>query len=549
MTLLCVPILVHDEAPAHADAIAARDAGADLVEFRVDEFFSGDEPERETAVILRLLANSPLPCILTCRIAAEGGGYSGDEADRIALFERVANTLPTSAEHPPRYIDVEFSAFHRSANVRQKVKLAVEHPEQRRDLETGLILSMHDFEGRPTDLHRRLMAMSEERAAAVVKVAYRARSLRDSVELLDLPRTLHRPTIALGMGKFGFVTRVLAPKFGGFVTFASLRQTTTTAPGQPTVQELLETFRFRSIRGSTQVFGVVGWPLEQSLSPRIHNAGFEAIGFDGVLVPMPIAADSADPEGSYASFKATMLELLHHSSLDFRGCAVTIPHKEHLLRLARESGWRIGASANAVGAANTLVCRHDHLELLNTDAPAAAKVLGEALGGLSGKTIAVLGAGGMARAAAFACLDAGGSVVVCNRNPGRAKSLVESLRPTLGERVEVGASLAGRRLDAMINCTPAGMVGGGAEDQCPVDLAEIANSNPGVVVVDAVYKPRMTPLLQRAGALGLKAVDGVGLFLAQAAIQFEAWTGRPAPLGVFAREVDRALCTRQGGEA
>ena len=120
MTLICASILVHDEAAALADVFAARDAGADMVEIRIDEFFTGDEPERETRAIVRLLARSPLPCVVTCRLASEGGGFSGDEADRIAMLERICN--PTAervadgagnsvAEHPPRYIDVEAAAF------------------------------------------------------------------------------------------------------------------------------------------------------------------------------------------------------------------------------------------------------------------------------------------------------------------------------------------------------------------------------------------------------------------------------------------------------
>jgi 3-dehydroquinate dehydratase / shikimate dehydrogenase len=546
MTLVCVSILVHDESAALADALAARDAGADVVEFRVDEFFTGDDPQRETVAIIGLLARCPLPSVLTCRISAEGGGFAGDEADRIAMFERAANPSPkrvfggageSIAEHPPRYIDVEHSAFMKSANIRQKVHLAVDHPGQLRDLQTGLILSMHDFEGRPLDLHRRLMAMSQERSAAVVKVAFRARSLRDNLELLDLPRVLNRPTIALAMGKFGLMSRVLAPKFGGFMTYASLRHTHTTAPGQPTVHELLHLFRLRSIRATTSVYGIVGWPLEHSLSPLLHNAGFEALGFDGVYVPMPIAADEADPDGSYASFKATMLDLLGHSSLDFRGCSVTIPHKEHLVRLAAELGWSIDAGASTCGAANTLVVRPDRVEVLNTDAPATAQVMRGALRDLAGRTILVLGAGGMARAAAFACLHADATVLIHNRSPARARQLVESFGERFAARVRAidAASAQAALCDAVINCTSVGMVGGPSPHGVPIDLSAVAAHSPNVVVVDAVYKPRRTPLLARAQSLGLRTVDGIGLLVAQAALQCKAWTGSPAPVSVFER--------------
>jgi 3-dehydroquinate dehydratase/shikimate dehydrogenase len=554
MTLICASILVHDEAAALADAFAARDAGAEMVEFRIDEFFTGDEPERETKSIVRLLARVPLPCVVTCRLASEGGGFSGDEADRIAMLERICN--PTAervadgagnsvAEHPPRYIDVEAAAFAKSANIRQKVKLAVDHPEQLRDLSTGLILSMHDFDGRPANLHRRLMEMAEEPAAAVVKVAYRARSIRDNLELLELPRTLNRPTIALGMGKFGLMSRVLAPKFGGFLTFASIRPTEVTAPGQPTIRELIEVYRVRSIKSTTKVFGVVGWPLEQSLSPHVHNSGFGAVGFDGVYVPMPIAADSADPEGSYASFKATMLELLHHASLDFRGCSVTLPHKEHLLRLAREERWRVDRAADGIGAANTLVVGAEHVEVLNTDAPAVADEMRAALGALSGKRALVLGAGGMARAAAYALAEAGMVVTVHNRTHEKARALAESFETKFPGRITASVEVPFGGLDAVINCTSVGMVGGGAERELPLDVDTLAKESPRAVVLDSVYKPRETTLLVRAKRLGLRTIDGTGVFVRQAMRQFVAWTGREAPGGSFEAIVKRELSQRE----
>jgi 3-dehydroquinate dehydratase/shikimate dehydrogenase len=346
LALVCVPITVHEEAAALRDADLAKNAGADLVEFRIDEFFSGSGDEREEKTILRLVAQSPLPCIITCRAASEGGQYDGDDTDRISLYERLG-TASGKGEHPPRYIDCELATYTRSANLKQKVNLAVDHPAQLRDLRTSLILSMHDFNGRPADLTRRVIQASAEPAASIIKIAYRARSLRDNLELLELPSHLSKPTIALGMGEFGLMSRVLAPKFGGFLTFASLRPTSTTAPGQPTVRELLDVYRFRSIRRATSVYGVVGWPVAHSLSPQIHNAGFEAVEHDGVYLPLPIAA-SDDAEASYLSFKSTLLDLVEHPHLDFKGCSVTIPHKENLVRLAREQQWGMDETSTAM---------------------------------------------------------------------------------------------------------------------------------------------------------------------------------------------------------
>ena len=580
--LLCVPIMVQDEPTSLADAHAARDAGADLVEFRIDEFFSGlpdaqgNLDQREVAAVLRIVARSPLPCIVTCRSAAEGGHYDGDETARVSLYERLGTAgvgssvaAASGAEHPPRYLDFEYAAYTRSANLRQKVNLAVDHPRQRRDVRTGLILSMHDFESRPRDLLRRLADMQAEPAASIVKAAYTVRSIRDNLELLDLAaENTGPPLIALGMGRFGLMSRVLAPKFGGFLTFASLRRESATAPGQPTLRELLDTYRFRSIHPGTRVFGLIGWPVEHSLSPLVHNAGFDTLApdewdpaegdsaaLDGVYLPMPVP-----PE--YEHFKATLSAFIDHPRLDFCGCSVTIPHKQHLVRFARERSaagddlaWEIDALAAASGAANTLVVQRDRVGLavkarvLNTDAAAAVSCLESALNGSArGRRITLIGAGGVARAIAAGLLEAGASVLVAARTRANAEALAADLRASgIGEGA--GASISAADLDAasnspcdaLVNCTPVGMSGGPDPKSSPVNMADVRRASPDAVIMDTVYNPLNTPLLEQAGLAGLKTLDGLRMFVAQAADQFEAWTGRPAPVGLFDRICREAL--------
>lgn len=554
-----MPITVRDGDSALADAGAAKAAGADLVELRVDEFFHGgarnaESPEERE--IVRIVSECPLPCIVTCRPVSEGGVYDGDDMSRVALFERLGTAFGTG-EHPPRYIDVELATYTRSANIRQKIGLAIEHPEQVRDLTTSLILSLHDFRERPADLTRRVLAMRDETAARVHKIAYRARSLRDNLELFELLEGRDRPTIALGMGEFGLMSRVLAPKFGGFLTFASLRAETVTAPGQPTIRDLLGTYRFRSIGPGTGVYGVVGWPVSHSLSPLVHNAGFEAVGVDAVYLPMPIPgarlakseedppahADSgpADLEASYLSLKATLLELLDHAGLSLRGVSVTIPHKENLLRLARERGWMIEDGAQRIGAANTLIAARDaagrlgQVRVINTDAPAIAECLAAA-GPLRPGAIGVIGAGGVARAAAYALASAGTTVEVYNRTPDRAAALAEDLAGLPG-RVAAAApgAMAQSCCSGYINCTPIGMSGGPSPNESPLPAGLLRSLPADTVVMDTVYNPVRTPLLRNAAEARLRTVDGVGVFVSQAERQFRAWTGSEAPRGLFER--------------
>lgn len=629
--------MVHEVEQALAEARAARDRGADLVEYRLDQFFHGEDTvgdrvdadddaaddrsndvgdyvpalktlESQIEAACDLVSRSPVACIATCRPTWEGGFYDGPEDARVALFEALGTLAPPRG-HAPRYIDFEQAGYARSANIRQKIHLAVDHPTRGRDLAPSLILSIHDFKGPPADLSRRLLAARGADAARVLKVAFHARSLRDNIELFDILTDRDRPTIALCMGEFGLMSRVLAPKFGGFLTFASLRPTTTTAPGQPTIAELVGLYRFRSIGARTRVYGIVGWPVGHSLSPHVHNAGFEAVGHDGVYVPLPIAADartdrdeptarlvetgrpagsSPEPDASYVSFKATMLALLDHPNLTFSGCSVTIPHKQNLVRLAREQGWSLDALSAACGAGNTLVVDRDAAgpprtcRVLNTDGVAATRCVEIAVGGTQGTDVGVIGAGGAARAIVAACALAGARVTVFARRVEQARQMAEELIRGLAarsdepgenmtararaaqvtadravaERVaapgfasESAMKIASAEIDSIasnppaiiINATPVGMIGGPASVESPVDVAAIARARPDAVFFDTVYRPLETPMLAAARAAGCRVVTGLEMFTTQAAAQFEAWTGTHAPLGLFDRVAREAM--------
>jgi len=560
VTLVCVPIFVEDIDAALRDGVAARDAGADLVEWRIDTYFSGSTgSDAEDGVLVselqRLLAESPLPAILTCRPTWEGGEYDGDDADRVALFEKLC-----TGDHAPAYLDVELAAYTRSANIRQKIDLCVDHPKQIREVRTKLVLSIHDFEKRPDNLDRRLLEAYDAPACAVVKVAYHARSLRDNLDLFELTRGSPKPTIALGMGEFGLMSRVLAPKFGGYLTFAALRDSTGTAPGQPTMDELLNLYRFRSIGRETKVYGVIGWPVGHSLSPHIHNAGFEAVGHDGVYLPLPIAADENDAEASDLSFRTTMLALIDDPGVQLSGASVTIPHKERLARFARDEdgAWKVrsvihvdhGFDIWCSSSANTFAREAPSggemlAHVRNTDMGAVGSLLLDAVGDqyLTGFSVAVIGSGGAARGAAaeLGCLNA--EVVLYNRTQTRADDLAKELESRLGDHEMWGGSaaaassndLAASTHHVYINCTPVGMAGGPDPDGLSIPVPDMPNVGPDTVFFDTVYNPVETPMLKAARERGCKTIDGVEMFVRQAAAQFELWTGKEAPVQLFDR--------------
>ncbi|MEM6393609.1 MAG: shikimate dehydrogenase [Planctomycetota bacterium] len=501
MTKLAVPIWVHDAEGAIEGCEAAKLAGADLVELRIDSA-TGD-----VEALVRLVEACPLPCVVTCRPVWEGGAYDGDEAERLAVLERLCGASPG-----PAYVDVEWKAWGRSAGLREGLG------------ETGYIASTHDFETRPSDLTRRVAAMAEDDGCRVIKAAWAARSVRDNLEALEIIRGQAKPTIALCMGEAGLMSRVLAKKAGALLTFARLDDGSGTAPGQPTMAELKGLYRWDALKESTRVYGVIGWPVGHSKSPQLHNAGFDAKGYDGVYLPLPVAP-------SYEAFKATVAEFVDTPWLHFRGASVTIPHKENLLRFVKERGGEIEALTRKIGAANTLTVRDDgSLYASNTDYAAALDAVADTLStdraGLSGLRVLVLGAGGAARAIVAGFADCGCSVTVVNRTAEKAQALAAAFGAEAGAMEEAGEMES----DVVVNCTPLGMYP--EVEGCP--LPEGASVlRPGVVVFDTIYNPVETVLLKRAKAAGCATVSGLEMFVRQGAAQFELWTGEDAPLEVL----------------
>lgn len=261
------------------------------------------------------------------------------------------------------------------------------------------------------------------------------------------------------------------------------------------------------ISGTTRLAGVMGWPVSHSLSPRLHNYWLEKHGIDGAFVPLPVSP------GHFAQ----ALRVL--ANLGFAGVNVTVPHKEAALRAVDI----VDATARRIGAVNTITMgKGGTLRGTNTDAYGFAAHLAASAPGFSmaAKPAVVVGAGGAARAAAVALLDAGASEVrIVNRTLARA----EALAMALGGRARV-VDWAGRTAtlgDAaiVVNTTTQGMTG-----QKPLDL-DLVRLPVAAVVYDIVYNPLETPLLAAARARGNPVVDGLGMLLHQAVAGFESWFG------------------------
>ncbi len=527
MTHLTAAIYVHSLKQAFADAAVAAERGADLVEYRIDTFIEDAE------AITELVETSPLPCLITCRPDWEGGKYEGDDNDRAAVFEAAC-----AGVNGPAYIDVELLAFQRDPVFRQRILNLVDHPAQTHNTPptTGLILSSHDFESRPIDLFQRIEAMAAAPACRVIKLAWRARSLRDNIEAFEIITERHKPTIALCMGENGLMSRVLAKKFAALLTFATISPSpdASTAPGQPTIADLQTLYRWHHINPETAIYGVIGDPVGHSMSPAIHNAGFDKIDHNGVYLPLPIP-----PE--YEHFKATVATMLDMSSLHFRGASVTIPHKQNLLRFVDEFDGIIDPLAQQIGAANTLTVQPDgQLLATNSDYDGALDAVCDGMSitrqELANTRVAVIGAGGAARAIVAGFAHHGATIVVYNRTVENAQRLADEF----GDMAQLaGGKIVAAPLDKLcdtccqlfINCTPIGMYPN--INASPLDADTLNRLGPGAVVFDTIYNPIQTQLLRDARSAGCLTIPGTEMFVRQAASQFTAWTSQPAPLDVF----------------
>ncbi len=269
----------------------------------------------------------------------------------------------------------------------------------------------------------------------------------------------------------------------------------------------------------TQFCGIIGNPVEHSLSPAIHNAAFWKLSLDYVYLAWKVEAIGDAIKGLRALG-------------NFRGASVTIPHKVSALQFLDD----LEPTARHIGAINTIVAEQGRLIGYNTDATGALRALREGGVTLAGRRIVLLGSGGAARAIAFA-LAAESSVdklILLGVDDKERAALANDLRLKTTLVVE-DDGLDDRTLvrtvpesHVLIHCTPVGM-----SPKTDTTAVPAALFHPGLAVMDIVYNPRETRLLKEAKRAGCKTIPGLDMFLNQAVTQFELWTNRPAPVDVM----------------
>ncbi|MCG8460870.1 MAG: type I 3-dehydroquinate dehydratase [Holophagales bacterium] len=422
--------------------------------------------------------------IYTLRSKAEGGRYEGGRRRR-------AERLLAEAE---RYDLVDLEA---ERDLGESLLKAI--PESRR------LLSWHGPSTHLTGLKQRFAELSAT-PARFYKMIPRAAQSGDDIRCLALLLSADRDDlICFASGDIGSWTRIVAPRLGCPLVYGALGEIPG-APGQLTIEQLHRDFGLPELPPIDGLYGIVGRPVAHSLSPRLHNGAYRALGFPGVYVGFHVE--------SFGDFWLDVVESgsLEQLGLPLRGLSVTSPYKEVALAVSGASSPR----AQHIEAANTLVWHDEVWEAESTDPDGVVLALERSGVSLDGRRAAVVGCGGAGKAAAYGLQLAGADVLLVKRGQER------------GERAALARGLpfqplAGFDPGSVEVVVQATALGRAASDELPFDAARLRSD---AAVLDMVYGSRPTALLDRVRESGRIGIDGREMLLHQALEQFRLMTGR-----------------------
>ncbi|OIV93182.1 hypothetical protein TanjilG_20844 [Lupinus angustifolius] len=487
-TLICVPIMGDSLDTMKIDINKAKLAGADLVEIRLDSLKTFN-PSQDLNTLIK---DRILPLLITYRPKWEGGMYDGDDNKRL-------DVLQLAMELGADYIDVELQVADQFFDsIRGKTVN-----------KTKVIVSSHNYQHTPSveDLGN-LVARIQATGADIVKIATTAVEITDVARMFQIMAHSQVPFIGLVMGDRGLISRILCAKFGGYLTFGTLESGVVSAPGQPTIKDLLDLYNIRQVGPDTKVYGIIGKPVGHSKSPILFNEAFKSVGFDGVYVFL-LVDDLANFLRTYSSTDFVGFSFVHkilEEPLTMQ-YAATLSRKMKIMEL----------TIDYVGAISAI---EDRLrDRHNGD--------GTAVSPLAGKVFVVIGAGGAGKALAYGAKEKGARVVIANRTYDRARELADVIG---GDAIALADLDNYHPEDGMIlaNTTSIGMQPN--VDETPISKHALKSYS---LVFDAVYTPKMTRLLKEAEESGATIVTGLEMFLGQAYGQFENFSGTPAPKQLF----------------
>ncbi len=475
---------------------------ADVIELRLDCLNKDD-----VRGVVENLPKTEKTYLFTFRPREQGGNRDLTVVEKLKFWEHVFWSHDSDF-----MIDIEFD--HNLLN-------AV-NPETKKR-----IVSSHSFDGTVTHIDQTWQVMSEI-SDSLIKIALQADDITDAIpvwKLLGVAKAENKQIIPIAMGEAGKWTRILGPAHGAFMTYASLESGRETAPGQITAKNLIEIYRVKQLDLETKVFGVIGDPVSQSLSPYMHNPAFVSSKINAVFIPFQVK--------NIDEFIRRMVRPeTREVELNFTGFSVTMPHKQSIMKHLDA----LDPIAEKIGAVNTVKIEGERLTGFNTDAHGFITPLKAEFSNLDGARVAVFGAGGAARAVVYALKQENANVTVIARDERKARSLADEFGVSSNQISNFKSQISNRvgdQFDVVINATPMGMKGPN-ESEFLFAAEELVGVN---YFYDLVTSAADTPTIREAKKAGVAANGGLEMLVAQGAKQFEIWTGREAPLELMTASV------------
>ncbi len=474
---------------------------ADVIEIRFDCLKENEiEPALNSLPIINNL-------LATFRAKEQGGKRSLTLQERLTFWQKIL----IHNKNENFYADFEADTLYFPNLVKAKT-----------------ILSSHFFNRVPSDLTDTFKSLSQVSESNIVKIAIKTNDITDSIpiwKLLEKAKSENKQIIPIAMGESGKWTRILGLAHGAFMTYAALDDGKETAPGQISAKDLIEVYRVKELNEETEIYGILGGNTSVSMSPYIHNAAFQFHNLNAVFVPLQVH--------DLDEFIRRMVKLeTREIALNFKGFSVTIPHKQAII----EHLDFIDETAQKIGAVNTVKIVDGKLHGYNTDAKGFIEPLLNSYGDLNGAKVAVLGAGGAARACIYALEQSSAQVTIFARDLAKAKDLAENFKSRISNLKSKGENYG--EYDILVNTTPLGMKGK-AEDETPAVAEQLKNLH---LVYDLVYIPFQTRLMTEADRAEVPKIGGLAMLIAQAMEQQKIWTGKDAPM----KEMSRAVLERLG---
>ena len=482
------------------DAVLAKkyDKYVDLLELRVDYL-----TEQEQLYVRKFPSMVNKPCILTIRRDVDGGLFTGGDFSRTTLFGRALSFANPDKTKNFAYVDFE-EDFHIPSIMDAAQAFGVK-----------IIRSYHNMKGPVVNIREHCEKMRKTRYE-IPKIAFMPHSLRDVENLFrEGSQIKDFDHILCAMGAEGFPSRLLSCYTNSYLTYVSPKEViaNTETIGHINPVELQELYNFNSISKETKLFGIIGWPLIHTSSPEIHNSAYKKLNMNSLY--FPLRSSVVSEALSFADF------------LGMKGLSVTVPYKEAIMYYLQEQSPEV----IDIGACNTIVRKNNRWQGYNTDVYGFKTALEEFLGDkkIKRKKVAVIGAGGAAKAVVYALKQLGANVCIFNRTIEHAKLIAEKYGYKYCQLDASCARTFNDYSEIIIQTTSIGMNSDGSisKKNDPIYFYDFKGTE---MVFDLVYVPEVTPVMKRASLAGCKVCNGYRMLEYQAYMQFKLFTGQDYPL-------------------